>query len=108
MNVENIRVSDSGYRYRRVQQLLDSLGSIDYLKAAAVLRDIRGVDGEDVGYCNDLSINQMLAMHSVIFKPAEKKIWVSTSPWQFGKFVCFDLDDVGHDGFLLTVQLGCA
>jgi len=94
VNVENFRVSDSGYRYRRVQQLLDSLGRIDYLKAAAVLRDIRGVDGEDVGYCNDLSINQMLAMHSVIFKPAEKKIWVSTSPWQFGKFVCFDLDEV--------------
>ena len=99
VNVENIRVSDSGYRYKRVQQLLDSLGSIDYLKAAAVLRDIRGVDGEDVGYCNDLSINQMLAMHSVIFKPAEKKIWVSTSPWQFGKFVCFDLDEVfGEEG----------
>ena len=98
MNVENIRVSDSGYRYRRVQQLLDSLGTIDYLKAAAVLRDIRGVDGEDVGYCNDLSINQMLAMHSVIFKPAEKKIWVSTSPWQFGKFVCFDLDEVFGEG----------
>lgn len=99
VNVENIRVSDSGYRYRRVQQLLDSLGSIDYLKAAAVLRDIRGVDGEDVGYCNDLSINQMLAMHSVIFKPDEKKIWVSTSPWQFGKFVCFDLDEIfGEEG----------
>ena len=98
VNVENIRVSDSGYRYRRVQQLLDSLGSIDYLKAAAVLRDIRGVDGENVGYCNDLSINQMLAMHSVIFKPAEKKIWVSTSPWQFGKFVCFDLDEVFGEG----------
>lgn len=101
VNVENIRVSDSGYRYRRVQQLLDSLGTIDYLKAAAVLRDIRGIDGEDVGYCNDLSINQMLAMHSVIFKPAEKKIWVSTSPWQFGKFVCFDLDEVfGKEGVL--------
>lgn len=101
VNMENIRVSDSGYRYRRVQQLLDSLGSIDYLKAAAVLRDIRGVDAEDVGYCNDLSINQMLAMHSVIFKPAEKKIWVSTSPWQFGKFVCFDLDEVfGEEGVL--------
>ena len=98
VNVENIRVSDSGYRYRRVQQLLDSLGTIDYLKAAAVLRDIRGVDGEDVGYCNDLSINQMLAMHSVIFKPVEKKIWVSTSPWQFGKFVCFDLDEVFGEG----------
>lgn len=98
VNVENIRVSDSGYRYRRVQQLLDSLGTIDYLKAAAVLRDVRGVDGEDVGYCNDLSINQMLAMHSVIFKPAEKKIWVSTSPWQFGKFVCFDLDEVFGEG----------
>lgn len=98
VNVENIRVSDSGYRYRRVQQLLDSLGTIDYLKAAAVLRDIRGVDGENVGYCNDLSINQMLAMHSVIFKPDEKKIWVSTSPWQFGKFVCFDLDEVFGEG----------
>lgn len=106
VNVENIRVSDSGYRYRRVQQLLDSLGTIDYLKAAAVLRDIRGVDGEDVGYCNDLSINQMLAMHSVIFKPAEKKIWVSTSPWQFGKFVCFDLDEVFGDEGVLAGDAG--
>lgn len=106
VNVENIRVSDSGYRYRRVQQLLDSLGTIDYLKAAAVLRDIRGVDGEDVGYCNDLSINQMLAMHSVIFKLAEKKIWVSTSPWQFGKFVCFDLDEVFGDEGVLAGDAG--
>ena len=64
------------------------------VNAAAILRDKKGLGGEPLGYCNELAINQLLAMHSVIFRPAERKIWVSTSPWQCGRFVCYDLDDV--------------
>lgn len=99
VNVENVRESDSGYRFRRVEECLDSAGPLDPCGAAAILRDMRGVGGEDVGYCNELSINQMIAMHSVIFRPSERKIWVSTSPWQLGRFVCYSLDDVLDSDF---------
>lgn len=94
VNVENVRTSDSMQRFRRVEELLDSTGKVNPVNAAAILRDMKGLGGEPLGYCNELAINQLLAMHSVIFRPAERKIWVSTSPWQCGRFVCYDLDDV--------------
>lgn len=94
VNVENVRTSDSMQRFRRVEELLDSTGKVNPVNAAAILRDKKGLGGEPLGYCNELAINQLLAMHSVIFRPAERKIWVSTSPWQCGRFVCYDLNDV--------------
>lgn len=94
VNVENVRTSDSMQRFRRVEELLDSTGKVNPVNAAAILRDKKGLGGEPLGYCNELAINQLLAMHSVIFRPAERKIWVSTSPWQCGRFVCYDLDEV--------------
>ncbi len=99
VNQENIKMTDSMVRFRRVEHLLDSLGKIDPERAAFILRDTRGVDGEPIGYCNELSVNQMLAMHSVIFKPEQRKIWVSTSPWQLGAFVCYDLNKVLSSDF---------
>lgn len=92
VNQDNIKMSDSMCRFRRVEELLDSVGRVDTGNAALILRDMRGEGGADIGYCNDLAINQLLAMHSVIFRPAERKIWVSTWPWQCGKFVCYDLN----------------
>lgn len=94
VNVENVRTSDSMQRFRRVEELLDSTGKVNPVNAAAILRDKKGLGGEPLGYCNELAINQLLAMHSVIFRPADRKIWVSTSPWQCGRFVCYDLDEV--------------
>ena len=108
VNVENVRTSDSMQRFRRVEELLDSTGKVNPVNAAAILRDKKGLGGEPLGYCNELAINQLLAMHSVIFRPAERKIWVSTSPWQCGRFVCYDLDDVfGADasGFELSSEV---
>ena len=94
VNQDNIRMSDSMWRFRRVEQLLDSAGALTPEKAVQILRDKKGLDGEEIGYCNELAINQLLAMHSVVFSPAEHKIWVSTSPWQCGRFVCYDIDKV--------------
>ncbi len=103
VNQENIKMTDSMVRFRRVEHLLDSLGKIDPERAAFILRDTRGVDGEPIGYCNELSVNQMLAMHSVIFKPEQRKIWVSTSPWQLGAFVCYDLNKVLSSDFSKSI-----
>ncbi|MDD6252534.1 MAG: C45 family autoproteolytic acyltransferase/hydrolase [Candidatus Cryptobacteroides sp.] len=92
-NLANLEMSDSGERWRRVEELLDSAGRLNPESAAAVLRDKKGLGGKSLGYCNELAVNQLLAMHSVIFKPSERQLWVSAGPWQCGEYVCFDLDD---------------
>lgn len=90
-NVENIAGSDSPYRYRRLEQLVDRLTPVDAADAAAILRDRRGLDDRDIGVTNEKSLNQSIAHHAVIFKPTQGLMWVSTDPWQSGRMVCYDL-----------------
>lgn len=104
VNQDNIRMSDSMWRFRRVEQLLESAGALTPEKAVQILRDKKGLDGEEIGYCNELAINQLLAMHSVVFCPVEHKIWVSTSPWQCGRFVCYDIDKVFASDFRCEIR----
>lgn len=93
-NIENMQTSDSPYRFIRLQQLLKRESPIDYNKAAAILRDHKGVDDEEIGIPNEWAINQFIAHHSVIFKPEQRIMWVSTSPWQSGKYVAYDLNKI--------------
>lgn len=104
VNQENIRKSDSMERFRRIEELLDSAGSVDVDSAVKILRDRNGVGGVPVGYCNELALNQLQAMHSVVFRPADRKIWVSTSPWQCGPFICYSLDKVLDSDFSSEIQ----
>jgi hypothetical protein len=39
-------------------------------------------------------MNQLLAHHSVVFEPGKLLVWVSTSPWQLGRFEAYDLKKV--------------
>jgi hypothetical protein len=89
-----IRQSASEYRYQRLEQLLSSVKKNTVSETVNILRDHRGLDSADIGLGNEKSINQMIAHHSIIFEPAKKKVWVSTGPWQFGEFVCYDLNTV--------------
>ena len=89
-NVENIQCSDSPYRHRRINQLIDRCAPLSIFDAASILRNRYGIDDVDIGIGNEKSVNQYIAHHSVIFKPKQLKMWVSTSPWQLGKYVCFD------------------
>jgi len=94
LNIENRENETSVYRYQRVDELINEYGKLDYLKAAAILRDQKGLHDKDIGMTNEKAINQLIAHHSVIFKPNEKLMWVSTQPYQLGKYVCYDLKEV--------------
>ncbi|MFR6634845.1 MAG: C45 family autoproteolytic acyltransferase/hydrolase [Alistipes onderdonkii] len=90
-NRENIAMTDSPHRFARLEELMAANAPLDVPAAAAMLRDQRGTGGKDIGVGNDCSVNQSIAHHSVIFKPATLQMWISTSPWQGGAFVCYDL-----------------
>lgn len=100
INQENIRGSDSYERYQRVQELLDRNPKLEFAGVAAILRNQQTLGDSDAGMGNQLAINQLIAHHSVIFRPEKLQVWVSTSPWQLGRYVAYDLNKI----FKLTVD----
>lgn len=112
-NLENIRTSDSQYRFNRLDELLKENSPIDANKAAAILRNRKGLHDVDLGLTNEMAMNQFIAHHSVIFEPGKRLMWVSTSPWQCGKYVAYDLnkifsDSVGFEHEICTQELTIA
>jgi tetratricopeptide (TPR) repeat protein len=93
-NLENIRGSDSKYRFNRVNELLSGNKTIDVAGAVSILRDMQGPGHSDPGMGNPLAVNQLIAHHSIVFKPEEQLVWVSTEPYQLGRFVAYDLKKV--------------
>ena len=96
-NMENIRTSDSPYRFARLTELINENLPINVSKAASILRDHKGLQNTDLGLANEMAINQFIAHHSVIFQPEKRLMWVSTSPWQCGKYVAYDLNKIFKD-----------
>ncbi len=93
-NKDQMENSASVYRYQRLQELMQQKYPLTVNKAAAILRDYKGKNGRDIGIGNEKAINQFIAHHSVIFMPDSLQMWVSTSPWQLGTYVCYDLRKV--------------
>ncbi|HNB81060.1 MAG TPA: C45 family autoproteolytic acyltransferase/hydrolase [Chitinophagaceae bacterium] len=93
LNQEQMQQSASVYRFNRLRELLQQ-EPLSPSVAAGILRNPYGLQGKDIGLCNEKTMNQFLAHHSVIFKPESLKLWVSTSPWQEGAYVCYDLKKV--------------
>lgn len=96
-NIENIQTSDSQYRFDRLTELLKKSEPLDATKSASILRDRYGLNNAEVGLTNEMAINQFIAHHSVIFKPEKGIMYVSTSPWQLGKYVAYDLNKIFCD-----------
>lgn len=91
-NTKNKIESTSAIRYERVKNLLTESPPLSVTSAVAILRDRKGLYEKNIGEGNEQSINQLIAHHSVVFKPEQKLAWISTNPWQLGAFVCYDLD----------------
>ena len=97
MNIENIKTSASLYRENRCKQLIrqaEKTGRFDEKTAAKVLRDKKGLNGQNIGLGNEKAMCQLISHHSVIFKPKQLKMWVSVNPWQLNDYVCYDLNKV--------------
>ena len=104
-NMENIRTSDSPYRYARLEELISENQPMNPVKAASILRNRKGRQNADLGLANEMAINQFIAHHSVIFQPEKQLMWVSTSPWQCGKYVAYDLNLIFKKAIALRAEI---
>ena len=94
LNRDHIATSASAYRMQRMKQLLERNGKNNVEKTVSILRDQKGLDDKNIGMGNEKAINQLVSHHGIVFQPEKKLVWVSTAPWQLGKFVCYDLNKV--------------
>ncbi|MBX2968015.1 MAG: hypothetical protein KF803_01480 [Cyclobacteriaceae bacterium] len=92
LNQNHKQNSASVYRFNRVAELLNSVPENTVKKTIAILRDKKGIGDVNIGLGNEKAINQLIAHHSIVFQPEMKLVWISTDPWQLGKFVCYDLN----------------
>lgn len=103
--LKNIAEGASMYRWERTRELMESGSNFDPHSMALLLRDQNGLGGDSIGMGNEKAINQLIAHHSVIFKPSELKMWVSTSPYQLGAYLCYDLNRVFADSTGVSDQI---
>ena len=94
INLKNIQESASFYRYQRMVELLSAEQKLDYKSMAKILRDQKGQHGKNIGMGNELAVNQLLSHHSIIFKPEQNLVWVSSNPYQLGKYYAYDLKEI--------------
>lgn len=86
--------SHSQYRYERMEELLNETPKLTPELAVAILRNKEGLHNKTIGYGNEKALNQLLAHHGIVFKPKEGLVWVSSNPYQLGKFVAYNLNAV--------------
>ncbi|MDR3134103.1 MAG: C45 family peptidase [Prevotellaceae bacterium] len=93
-NIENIAAGVSPYRQKRAEELILQNIPLNPAKAATILRDQKGLGGENISAGDERAINQLIAHHSVIFLPQKGLMWVSTAPWQLGKYAAYHLHEI--------------
>lgn len=90
-NVKNIAASDSRYRFDRMNQLLAGPKPLNPFAAATILRDQEAQNGDTLGMGNPRALNQLQAHHSVVMQPESRLYFVSSSDYQLGTFLGYDL-----------------
>lgn len=93
-NTKHKAESHSQYRYQRMEELLNETPKLTPEIAVHMLRNKKGLDNASIGYGNEKALNQLLAHHGIVFKPAESLVWVSSNPYQLGEFVAYNLNTV--------------
>jgi isopenicillin-N N-acyltransferase-like protein len=94
INLNNIEKSDSKFRFQRVNTLIDLAGVVDVSKVIEFLRDQSDINGDTLGMGNPRAVNQLIAHHSVVIAPESREFYISTSDFQLGKFIGYDLSEI--------------
>jgi len=94
VNINNIRESDSYFRFKRMEELVNQYDRLNKNDVAAILRNQKGLNNKNIGMGNEKALNQLIAHHAVIFNPAKKMMWVSANPFQIGRFIAYDLNKI--------------
>jgi hypothetical protein len=98
-NIENMLNSSSLYRFAKVKEQLLKNIPVSYKAASDILRNREGLGNKNIGMGNEKSINQLIAHHSIVFKPKDRIVWVSTEPYQLGTYIAYDLNKIFSDTF---------
>ncbi|MEI6122997.1 MAG: C45 family peptidase [Bacteroidota bacterium] len=99
LNLQQISESSSMKRFERMQELFNRYDKISVQTSVDILRDRLGVGDNVLGFGNEIAINQLIAHHSVVFKPGLLKMWISAGPYCLGSYICYDLNDIFHSDF---------
>ncbi len=91
INKSNYFNSDSKYRYKRVKQLIQQRSTHNLFSVMNILRDQNALNKDTLGMGNPRAINQLQAHHSVIILPETQRFYISTTDFQLGKFIGYDL-----------------
>jgi isopenicillin-N N-acyltransferase like protein len=93
-NLQQIEESSSMKRFQRMEELMQRHDKISVRSAVDILRDLMGTGDTPLGSGNEIAVNQLIAHHSIIFKPAELKMWICAGPNTLGEYLCYDLNTV--------------
>lgn len=116
VNMKNIAESDSKYRFDRMNQLLEKSPALNPAVAASILRNQNGWSNDTLGMGNPRALNQLLAHHSVVMQPESRLYFISSSDFQLGTYLGYDLkktfqtkhiqlvDSIPHDPFVNSVS----
>jgi tetratricopeptide (TPR) repeat protein len=101
-----------------MKQLLGKSHPLNPSIAATILRDQGGWDGDTLGMGNPRALNQLQAHHSVVMQPESRLYFISSSDYQLGTFLGYDLnktfktkhiqlvDSIPQDAFLTSEAYG--
>ena len=104
INKENIKESDSKFRYDRVKNLLGEKEQLNPNDAVKILRDQHGNEEDTLGMGNPRAINQLIAHHSVVIQPEKNLFYVSTQNFQLGTYVGYNLEEIMRTGKIESVH----
>ncbi len=93
-NIDNRKNNATGYRYKRLNELIARQNILDPESVAEILRDKQGLHDVSIGYGNEKALNQLLAHHSIIFEPEKLIIRISNSPNVMGAYLAYDLKKI--------------
>lgn len=104
VNLKYMEQGTTVQRYDRMEQLLNSYyGKLDIETTASILRD-RTVGTMSNALGNALTINPLIATHSVIIDVTEAVIWVSDHPHQLGRYVPFSINSFDEQSKYKTID----